>query len=277
VRALMSSPRLVLCFFRLQLLEGMFAIVLWLVALPAAGLWYMSASQPEGVGSEEARPGGWASPTVALACVVLLHWLLLAARLPDMVSLFARSEQLVERDSAAYCMKGLLHCRTQSILHCVSAFLLICYSTLLVMPHASLIDPSTCHLLMLSEKNCLAMVGVQRCVCELSLSLTAIALAMGFTCSGALSPHQRHVTAGEIMYRVDAREFPCYRFEQSSDDGDVLTCVICAADVEPGDVVRKMQCGHIFHGKCIDTWLRHSPSCPMRCHCAIKFEVVDRV
>ncbi|GKD56272.1 ribonuclease H-like domain-containing protein, partial [Tanacetum coccineum] len=41
-------------------------------------------------------------------------------------------------------------------------------------------------------------------------------------------------------------------------------CSICLADYKPEDVVRLLpKCGHLFHVKCIDTWLKNHPTCPL--------------
>nr|XP_043633631.1 RING-H2 finger protein ATL70-like [Erigeron canadensis] len=42
-------------------------------------------------------------------------------------------------------------------------------------------------------------------------------------------------------------------------------CSICLADYKPSvDVVRLLpKCDHLFHRKCIDTWLRVHPTCPV--------------
>ncbi|XP_076951133.1 E3 ubiquitin-protein ligase ATL9-like [Bidens hawaiensis] len=41
-------------------------------------------------------------------------------------------------------------------------------------------------------------------------------------------------------------------------------CSICLEDYKPTDVVRLIpECGHLFHVKCIDTWLKAHPTCPM--------------
>nr|XP_043633629.1 RING-H2 finger protein ATL70-like [Erigeron canadensis] len=41
-------------------------------------------------------------------------------------------------------------------------------------------------------------------------------------------------------------------------------CSICLADYKPADVVRLLpECGHLFHVKCIDTWLKAHPTCPV--------------
>ncbi|KAK1421176.1 hypothetical protein QVD17_23322 [Tagetes erecta] len=41
-------------------------------------------------------------------------------------------------------------------------------------------------------------------------------------------------------------------------------CSICLTDYKPADVIRLLpECGHLFHCKCIDTWLKFNRSCPV--------------
>ncbi|KAL7612489.1 hypothetical protein Lser_V15G08308 [Lactuca serriola] len=47
-------------------------------------------------------------------------------------------------------------------------------------------------------------------------------------------------------------------------DASTSGCSICLADYKSKDVVRLLpECGHLFHVKCIDTWLKAHPTCPM--------------
>ncbi|KAL3718108.1 hypothetical protein ACJRO7_003269 [Eucalyptus globulus] len=40
-------------------------------------------------------------------------------------------------------------------------------------------------------------------------------------------------------------------------------CSICLSEYKERDVLRLLpDCGHYFHSKCIDQWLRTNPSCP---------------
>ena len=43
---------------------------------------------------------------------------------------------------------------------------------------------------------------------------------------------------------------------------DNINCVICQEDIKNGDDVKKLSCNHIFHIKCIDTWLLKEKNCP---------------
>lgn len=39
-------------------------------------------------------------------------------------------------------------------------------------------------------------------------------------------------------------------------------CPICL-DITHAPRSRRLPCGHTFHRACIDTWLRHNPTCPV--------------
>ncbi|KAJ9560462.1 hypothetical protein OSB04_005622 [Centaurea solstitialis] len=66
--------------------------------------------------------------------------------------------------------------------------------------------------------------------------------------------------------------FPTFLYSQAmlihkGDNNDANAsgdCSICLVDYKVGDVVRLLpECGHFFHVKCIDTWLKANPTCPM--------------
>lgn len=41
-------------------------------------------------------------------------------------------------------------------------------------------------------------------------------------------------------------------------------CSICIADYKGSDELRQLpDCGHVFHVKCVDPWLRMHPTCPL--------------
>ncbi|KAG6395124.1 hypothetical protein SASPL_145716 [Salvia splendens] len=41
-------------------------------------------------------------------------------------------------------------------------------------------------------------------------------------------------------------------------------CSICLNDIRGGDCYRKLpDCGHSFHSRCIDVWLRSHSTCPL--------------
>ena len=44
---------------------------------------------------------------------------------------------------------------------------------------------------------------------------------------------------------------------------DNIECSICVDTISKKEYIRKLNCGHKFHKKCVDTWLIYSLSCPM--------------
>merc|ERR1712098_47815 len=40
-------------------------------------------------------------------------------------------------------------------------------------------------------------------------------------------------------------------------------CCICLGDFEKGESVRVLDCDHLFHKECVDTWLRQNRRCPL--------------
>ncbi|XP_054783944.1 RING-H2 finger protein ATL67-like [Prosopis cineraria] len=52
--------------------------------------------------------------------------------------------------------------------------------------------------------------------------------------------------------------------DEKADDRNNTTCPICMCEYLESDMMRMLpQCGHYFHLKCIDEWLRISWSCPV--------------
>uniref|UniRef100_T1JPH6 RING-type domain-containing protein n=1 Tax=Strigamia maritima TaxID=126957 RepID=T1JPH6_STRMM len=52
--------------------------------------------------------------------------------------------------------------------------------------------------------------------------------------------------------------------ERMLGDDDVLeVCVICLEEEKIGQRVKDLPCSHVFHSKCIDTWLVKNYSCPL--------------
>ncbi|KAI4300535.1 hypothetical protein L6164_033904 [Bauhinia variegata] len=47
-------------------------------------------------------------------------------------------------------------------------------------------------------------------------------------------------------------------------DSTATCCSICLGDYKDTDILRQLSdCGHLFHIKCIDPWLRLNPTCPL--------------
>lgn len=41
-----------------------------------------------------------------------------------------------------------------------------------------------------------------------------------------------------------------------------MLCPICKAEVKKGDIIRKLNCNHLYHPNCIDEWFDDNTNCP---------------
>lgn len=46
-------------------------------------------------------------------------------------------------------------------------------------------------------------------------------------------------------------------------DTDICDCMICMENIKENDICKKLNCNHIFHSKCINSWLQRSLECPL--------------
>jgi len=42
-----------------------------------------------------------------------------------------------------------------------------------------------------------------------------------------------------------------------------IACAICLEDLKTGQQVKALGCAHLFHGKCINSWLKQKLKCPL--------------
>lgn len=52
---------------------------------------------------------------------------------------------------------------------------------------------------------------------------------------------------------------------------EVDKCAICLGEYEDGEEVKRLPCGHLFHGECVDRWLKVNKVCPV-CKQSIRAE-----
>lgn len=66
----------------------------------------------------------------------------------------------------------------------------------------------------------------------------------------------------------------CYKMVSVNTLSDTCSCAICLKPFEKiskcNKYVKKLECGHIFHSTCIDTWFQKKPNCP---YCRKEFQV----
>jgi E3 ubiquitin-protein ligase synoviolin len=79
---------------------------------------------------------------------------------------------------------------------------------------------------------------------------------------------QRRITTYVNYRRLTANlndRFPDVTEEQLAAMGPSnRTCIICREDMNPaaGERIKKIPCGHIFHFRCLQTWLQQQQNCP---------------
>ena len=57
------------------------------------------------------------------------------------------------------------------------------------------------------------------------------------------------------------KKIPIKPFRKALFD-DNLDCIICMEKFEENEQIKQLNCGHIFHGDCIDKWLEKEKKCP---------------
>ncbi|CAL9090079.1 unnamed protein product, partial [Musa textilis] len=76
---------------------------------------------------------------------------------------------------------------------------------------------------------------------------------------------------GDLEAGIDEdtlKSYPKVRYSHAKLGRDVAgaasCCSICLSDYKDADVLRELpECGHLFHVKCVDPWLRLRPTCPL--------------
>ncbi|URD98253.1 Zinc finger, C3HC4 type (RING finger) [Musa troglodytarum] len=108
------------------------------------------------------------------------------------------------------------------------------------------------------------------------LLITTITLASYF-CTRATARRlaEQETTAaaagGDLEAGIDEdtlKSYPKVRYSHAKLGRDVAgaasCCSICLSDYKDADVLRELpECGHLFHVKCVDPWLRLRPTCPL--------------
>jgi hypothetical protein len=83
-----------------------------------------------------------------------------------------------------------------------------------------------------------------------------------------LTPRTRGLSSEEIGKLEESTWKNEYVVETAKPGSIVLRkkeglCSVCLTQLQTGDSVRKLKCGHCFHKECIDGWLKIKASCPL--------------
>lgn len=89
------------------------------------------------------------------------------------------------------------------------------------------------------------------------------------TTTGATTDDDSVISAREGLDETTLQAYPKLLYSQAknyegSDSGAASGCSICLQDYKDTDVLRLLpECGHFFHLKCVDPWLKLHPTCPI--------------
>lgn len=89
------------------------------------------------------------------------------------------------------------------------------------------------------------------------------------TTTGATTDDDSVISAREGLDETTLQAYPKLLYSQAKnhegiDSGAASGCSICLQDYKDTDVLRLLpECGHFFHIKCVDPWLKLHPTCPI--------------
>ncbi|CAG9321199.1 unnamed protein product [Blepharisma stoltei] len=75
------------------------------------------------------------------------------------------------------------------------------------------------------------------------------------------SPDELAVWKNALTPKVMQKFFPSYKWREL--DKEKTSCTICLDELKNGEKVRKLACEHIYHMKCIDSWIQNKSDCPL--------------
>lgn len=119
----------------------------------------------------------------------------------------------------------------------------------------------------LNTANCRSCPGVYRLTVAVFLQAIGRA-AMSVLCFRALFPRGNAVPVvddarQEAATLEQVAALPTVVFTGNLFDNSGESCAVCLSEFVPGDVLRRLPCGHHFHRCCADRWLARSKKCPL--------------
>ena len=67
------------------------------------------------------------------------------------------------------------------------------------------------------------------------------------------------------LNKAQIKKIPRFIYQKHIHKNIDNKCVVCQYEFKNGDNITKLNCGHVFHTDCVDTWLSKNKVCPM-CH-----------
>eukprot|EP00411_Alexandrium_monilatum_P110750 CAMPEP_0175685930 /NCGR_PEP_ID=MMETSP0097-20121207/27612_1 /TAXON_ID=311494 /ORGANISM="Alexandrium monilatum, Strain CCMP3105" /LENGTH=316 /DNA_ID=CAMNT_0016992917 /DNA_START=55 /DNA_END=1001 /DNA_ORIENTATION=- len=266
--ALFSSPKGVLQFHRLCLMESFFAMAVLALQLVLFGT--MDSTKYDNV--------FW-----LWTMMVSVPLLAVLARLRSVMSARSRCEQIMGTFQYRTIVEDLelaMRSREARVVRVASALLAVwcflCALWLLLLPPCGDLatNPDARFEFSVSVSAEKTPCVVFECSCTLLL-FTSGAIATGSLAilevlrrsPRNFSPPMGGALPPEFLERLPTLEVRESGDDCSSEEGRWLgkSCSICLQDFQAGDLLRVLPCGHGFHKTCVDEWLRRASACPMRC------------
>ena len=67
------------------------------------------------------------------------------------------------------------------------------------------------------------------------------------------------------LTKAQIKKIPRFIYQKNKYKNIDNKCVVCQYEFKNGENITKLNCGHVFHTDCVDTWLSKNKVCPM-CH-----------
>mmetsp|Transcript_53874 Transcript_53874/g.125915 ORF Transcript_53874/g.125915 Transcript_53874/m.125915 type:complete len:266 (-) Transcript_53874:126-923(-) len=253
---MLACPQSFLNLYWFQVVEGLVA----LLSLPSAQVILFQA-------------WAWTARDVQYCLLVMAPpWLLSLARWPLQVWLVNRCRELVQAfqfSSVSTEMAELVNSDRCKVCTGLTAVLMLWYVGVVIWRYCSMPCGQFSFTAILTDGSALPC-EVLEAVCSFHL------VANGILCFGALA-------AGKAVQLYPSNFIPpqgggipkdlvnsllSSTFDMSSTASTV--CPICISDFTTEDRIRHLPCGHVFHTGCVDVWLSHACTCPMRCDVDIR-------
>lgn len=115
--------------------------------------------------------------------------------------------------------------------------------------------------------NCGLCPGMYRMTIAVILQAVARAVS-ALACFRILFPHSEPAAAAQppVVEAASAEliaSLPLEVFGALSGEAAAESCAVCLCDYIAHDMLRRLPCGHHFHRRCADEWLRRSKRCPL--------------
>lgn len=115
-----------------------------------------------------------------------------------------------------------------------------------------------------SCRGCVGLYWLTLAVILQALARGILALALFRSLFPQLEPQEQEAEPQKVQAATEKiiASIPVVRFRPEDFEPEA-SCAICLSEYEVGDRLRRFPCGHHFHAKCADRWLRRNKRCPL--------------